>query len=109
MDIVEQIIDFSALEAGIDKEIKKELKVANLSSLTEYNSRSVQNAKLIYERPTSQNLILILILKLGHFLEPEKVFINGHYYWKMTVNTLLKIIFSLPQISNILSMITLMT
>ena len=107
MDIVEQIIDFSANEAGIDKEIKKELKVANLSSLTEYNSRSVQNAKLIYERPTSQKFNTNTNFKIRPFFGAR-----GFYKWSLLLENdseyIIKDNFSLPQISNILSMITLM-
>jgi len=45
LDIVEQIIDFSAYDAGIDKEIKKELKVASLRGVSELmkNQKEMQN------------------------------------------------------------------
>ena len=77
LDVVEQIIEFSAHEAGIDKEIKKELKIADLSGLTEYNSESLQNAKLIYERPTARRFNTNTSFKIRPFFGARESF----YRW----------------------------
>jgi hypothetical protein len=79
LDIIEEIISFASYDADIDKVIKKELKVANLSGLKEYNSESVQNAKLIYERPTSQRFNTNTNFKIRPFFAARE----GFFRWSL--------------------------
>ena len=79
LDVIEEIISFASYDANIDKVIKKELKVANLSGLKEYNSESVQNAKLIYERPTSQRFNTDTNFKIRPFFAARE----GFFRWSL--------------------------
>ena len=79
LDVIEEIISFASYDANIDKVIKKELKVANLSGLKEYNSESVQNAKLIYERPTSQRFKTNTNFKIRPFFAARE----GFFRWSL--------------------------
>ena len=79
LDVIEEIISFASYDANIDKVIKKELKVANLSGLKEYNSESVQNAKLIYERPTSQRFNTNTNFKIRPFFAARE----GFFRWSL--------------------------
>ena len=50
LDIVEEIIKTASLDAGISKPIKKELRVANLQAMSEYDNEFEKNSSLIYQR-----------------------------------------------------------
>ena len=50
LDIVEDIVKSASYDAGIEKPIKKELRVANLKGVSEYNADFEKNSSLIYER-----------------------------------------------------------
>ena len=77
IDIIDEIITFASYDANIDKVIKKELKVANLSGIKEYSSESIQNAKLIYERPTSQRFNSKTNFKIRPFFAARE----GFFRW----------------------------
>ena len=79
LDIIEQIIEFSAYDAGIDKKIKKELKIATLKGVSEFNEESEKNSKLIYERDTSQRLNTNTSFKIRPFFAARE----GFFKWSL--------------------------
>ena len=79
LDIVEQIIDFSAYDAGIDKEIKKELKVASLKGVSEIDEESKRNAELIYQRDISQRFNTSTNFKIRPFFAAR----DGFFKWSL--------------------------
>jgi len=79
LDIVEQIIDFSAYDAGIDKKIKKELKVASLKGVSEIDEESKRNAELIYQRDTSQRFNTNTNFKIRPFFAARE----GFFKWSL--------------------------
>ena len=79
LDIVEQIIDFSAYDAGIDKEIKKELKVASLKGVSEIDEESKRNAELIYQRDTSRRFNTSTNFKIRPFFAARE----GFFKWSL--------------------------
>jgi len=79
LDIVEQIIDFSAYDAGIDKEIKKELKVASLRGVSEIDEESKRNAELIYQRDTSRRFNTNTNFKIRPFFAAR----DGFFKWSL--------------------------
>ena len=79
LDIVEQIIDFSAYDAGIDKEIKKELKVASLKGVSEIDEESKRNAELIYQRDTSSRFNTNTNFKIRPFFAARE----GFFKWSL--------------------------
>ena len=74
IDTIEQIIDFSAKDAGIDKEIKKELKIASLKGVSEFDEESHKNAELIYKRDTSQSFNTNTSFKIRPFFASRERF-----------------------------------
>lgn len=74
IDTIEQIIDFSAKDAGIDKEIKKELKVASLKGVSEFDEESHKNAELIYKRDKSQSFNTNTSFKIRPFFASRERF-----------------------------------
>jgi len=74
IDTIEQIIDFSAKDAGIDKEIKKELKIASLKGVSEFDYESHKNAELIYKRDTSQSFNTNTSFKIRPFFASRERF-----------------------------------
>ena len=79
IDIVEQIIEFSAYNAGIDKEIKKELKVASLQGYSEIDEESKRNAELIYQRDTSRRFNTNTNFKIRPFFAARE----GFFKWSL--------------------------
>ena len=79
LDIVEQIIDFSAYDAGIDKKIKKELKVASLKGISEIDEESKRNAELIYQRDTSRRFNTNTNFKIRPFFAAR----DGFFKWSL--------------------------
>ena len=79
LDIVEQIIDFSAYDAGINKEIKKELKVASLKGISEIDEESKRNAELIYQRDTSRRFNTNTNFKVRPFFAARE----GFFKWSL--------------------------
>jgi len=79
LDIVEQIIDFSAYDAGIDKEIRKELKVASLRGVSEIDEESKRNAELIYQRDISRRFNTNTNFKIRPFFAARE----GFFRWSL--------------------------
>ena len=50
LKLVEQIISQATTEAGINKNVKKDLKIANLTAVTEIDDSFNRNAQTIYQR-----------------------------------------------------------
>ena len=50
LDLIEDIIYQSKTDAGIDKDIKKEYRIANLQAFSDINNEYEQSARLIYKR-----------------------------------------------------------
>ena len=50
LDVVEDIIRNASYDAGLDKPIKKEFRVANLQGASEYNKEFEKNSLLIYQK-----------------------------------------------------------
>jgi hypothetical protein len=55
LDIVEEIIRSASYEAGISKTVKKNLRVANLKGVSEYNKEFENNSLLIYQRKSKRS------------------------------------------------------
>lgn len=79
LDIVEEIIEFSAYDAGIDKVIKKELKIASLKGVSEYDEESSKNANLIYQRDTTARFNTLTNFKIRPFFAARE----GFFKWSV--------------------------
>ena len=52
--MVEQIIKEASRESGINKNIKKDIKIADLDAVSEIDESFERRAKIIYERETER-------------------------------------------------------
>jgi len=55
LNIVEDIISSASYDAGIEKPVKKDLRVANLQGVSEYNKDFESNSLLIYQRNSNRS------------------------------------------------------
>ena len=74
---IESIIDEASQDAGINKNIKKDLKIASLDAYSEIDDDFEKNSKLIYERNTSRRLDSKTRIKLKPFLASREEFFKG--------------------------------
>ena len=75
--IVQDIINQSAKDAGITKEIKKDIEIANLLAVSELDDAYKRTAQTIYERRSTKNLIQIIVYNLDHFLHQGNHFLEA--------------------------------
>ncbi len=77
LNVIEEIISSAKFESGIKKDIKKDLRIANLQALTEYDKAFETNAKLIYERKRDRKFNTNTKLTLRPFLASREEFFKG--------------------------------
>ena len=77
LNVIEEIISIAKLESGIKKDIKKDLRIANLQALSEYDKAFEANAKLIYERKRERRFNTDTKLTLRPFLASREEFFKG--------------------------------
>ncbi len=77
--VVEDIIATASKEAGIDKNIKKDIKIANLKGVSELDETFYRNAKTIYERQTSRKFNTKTGFKFRPFLASREEFFKGAF------------------------------
>ena len=75
--LVEEIISSAAMDAGITKNIKKDLKIADLSAVSEIDSEFEKNANLIYERKSAKDFNTKTSIKFRPFLASREEFFKG--------------------------------
>ena len=74
---IEEIIKTSTYDAGIKKPIKTDLRIANLSAISEYNNDYVKNASLIYQRDKTSSFNSDTSLKIRPFIASREEFFKG--------------------------------
>ena len=77
LNVIEEIISTAKLDSGITKDIKKDLRIANLQALSEYDKAFEANAKLIYERKRDRRFNTDTKLTLRPFLASREEFFKG--------------------------------
>ena len=77
LDIIEEIISVASYDAGITKDIKKDLRIANLQAISEYDQEFARNAKLIYERKRKRSFNTNTKLTVRPFLASREEFFKG--------------------------------
>lgn len=77
--LVEQIIKESGRDAGINKSIKKDIKIANLSAVTEIDESFKRSAKVIYERDTARVFSTNTTARFRPFLASREEFFKGAF------------------------------
>ena len=77
LGLIEEIISSAAMDAGIYKNIKKDLKIADLNAVSEIDSNFEKNANLIYERKSTKNFNTKTGIKFRPFLASREEFFKG--------------------------------
>ena len=77
LQVVEQIIAQSARDAGITKEIKKDIEIANLLAVSEIDDAYEKTAQTIYERRSSKKYSTSTRLQFRPFLASREEFFKG--------------------------------
>ena len=77
LGLIEEIITSAATDAGINKNIKKDLKVADLTAVSEINSDFKNNSNLVYERKKARSFNTSTGIKFRPFLASREEFFKG--------------------------------
>jgi hypothetical protein len=77
IEIIEEIIASAKIDAGINKNIKKDLRIANLQAVSELDDELLKNSTLIYERKKSRNFYTKNGLVFRPFLASREEFFKG--------------------------------
>ena len=77
LDIIEEIIDFSVNEAGIDKKVETDLKIANLNAVSGISSDLKNNGNTIYKKELKRGLNSRTFLNLRPYLASREDFFKG--------------------------------
>jgi len=75
--LIEEIISSAAMDAGINKNIKKDLKIADLRAVSEIDSEFIKNSDLIYERKKTKGFNTSTGIKFRPFLASREEFFKG--------------------------------
>ena len=79
MALVEQIIKEASKESGINKSIKKDIKIADLDAINEIDESFQRTAKIIYERDTKSAFNSNTGLRFQPFLASREEFFKGAF------------------------------
>ena len=77
LNVVEGIIAQASRDAGIKKNVKKDIKIANLKALTEIDDEFNNNARTIYERETSRRFNSGTKIRFKPFIASREEFFKG--------------------------------
>ena len=77
LQIIEQIIKTATLESGIEKDVKTNIKIANLSGYQEYDKKLNNDSKLIYQRTKKRGFNSSTNLGFRPFLASREDFFKG--------------------------------
>jgi len=77
LQLVEEIIYKSTRDAGIEKEVKKNLKVVNLNAVSEFDKDFEKNASLIYQREPKKAFNTSNRIRFKPFIASREEFFKG--------------------------------
>ena len=75
--LIEDIISEATMNAGIKKEVKKDLNIANLKAISELDEEFENTTKLIYQRDTRRRINTDTGLRFRPFLASREEFFKG--------------------------------
>ena len=90
MALVEQIIKEASRESGINKNIKKDIKIADLDAVSEIDESFERRAKIIYERETDRAFNTTSGLRFQPFLASREEFFKGAFLIENNSEIILK-------------------
>jgi hypothetical protein len=75
--LIEEIISEATMNAGIKKDVKKDLNIANLKAISELDEEFENTTKLIYQRDTRRRINTDTGLRFRPFLASREEFFKG--------------------------------
>jgi hypothetical protein len=88
--LIEEIVSEAAVNAGIKKEIKKDISIADLRAISEIDEDFENRAQLIYERDTSRRISTDTGLRFRPFLASREEFFKGAFLIENNTEFILK-------------------
>lgn len=79
LKVIEEIIKESSMDAGINKNIKKDIKIANLDAVSEIDRDFKRNAQIIYERDTTRSFNTSTTGRFRPFIASREEFFKGAF------------------------------
>ena len=79
LKVIEEIIKESSMDAGIYKNIKKDIKIANLDAVSEIDRDFKRNAQIIYERDTTRSFNTSTTARFRPFIASREEFFKGAF------------------------------
>ena len=76
-NVIEQIIADASIASGIDKNVKKDIRIADLKAVSEIDTSFIENSKLIYEREKKSLINTDTKLKFRPFIASREEFFKG--------------------------------
>ena len=77
LDIIDDIIQKASRDAGIEKKVKKDLRIADLKAKSEFDESFERNSRLIYQRETKSSIRTNTNLAFRPFLASREEFFKG--------------------------------
>lgn len=77
LDIIDEIIRRATIDAGIEKQVKKDLRIADLKAKTEYDEAFERNANLVYQKRNKKKFNNNTRLSIRPFLASREEFFKG--------------------------------
>ena len=77
LDIVEEIISSAALDSGIEKDLKTDLRIANLQAKNDFDEDLINNSQILYERKKSRRFNSKNSFVLRPYLASREGFFKG--------------------------------
>ncbi len=75
--IIEEIITQASIDAGINKNIKKDLKIADLEAISEIDDSFMKNAETIYAKKKTRGFNTSNVVRFRPFLASREEFFKG--------------------------------
>ncbi len=77
LDVIEEIISQASFDAGVDKEVKTNLKIVDLDVITEIDESLFRDSEVIYERKKKSNFYSKNNISFRPFLASREEFFKG--------------------------------
>lgn len=77
LQVIEEIVLEASRDAGIQKDIKKNLKIVDLDVISEFDDKFEERSQVIYQREKSRNLSSSTGIKLRPFIASREEFFKG--------------------------------
>ena len=90
LNVVERIISEASAKAGIDKNIKKDIIIADLRGVSEIDEAFERNARVIYERQSSSLFNTSTGLRFKPFIASREEFFKGAFLIENNTEIVLK-------------------